>query len=460
MNIRLYNSLTKQKEEFKPIKKKDVGLYTCGPTVYDYPHIGNLMPYVIWDVLKRILKVRGYKVKHIMNLTDVGHLTSDGDTGEDKLAKASRNSDQNAWQIAEFFIKVFRNNLCNLNIDEPTKFLRATDTVKQQIEFAKILDKKGYLYKIEDGMYFDTSKLKDYGKIANLSNVELQEGARVEKIKGKKNPTDFAVWKFTPEDITRDMDWESPWGLGFPGWHLECSVMSRMELGDTFDIHTGGMDHLTVHHPNEMAQSEAVTGKLQANYWLHNAFIKFDGGKMSKSKGTFLTLEDLRNKGFSPMAYRFLILQNHYRSPLNFTFDSMQAAQNGLLAIVRELAFYGKPKGKCEKFEEEFYDAISDDLNTSKGLAILQKVMEADCKDGAKLATILKMDEVLGLNLEALIRNALDISDEAQMILDKREIARKNKDWVESDRLRSKLIALDVEVQDTSDGQRAVQVKL
>lgn len=460
MNIRLYNSLSKQKEDFKPIKKNEVGLYTCGPTVYKHPHIGNLMPYIIWDVLKRVLKLNGYKVKHVMNITDVGHLTSDADEGEDKLHKASRESDQNAWQIAEFFIKVFRNNLYSLNIDEADKLLRATDTVKDQIEFAQILDAKGYLYKISDGMYFDTSKIKDYGRIANLANVELREGARVEKIKGKKNPSDFAVWKFTPEDITRDMDWESPWGLGFPGWHLECSVMSRMELGDTFDIHTGGMDHLTVHHPNEMAQSEAVTGKLQANYWLHNAFIKYEGGKMSKSAGTFITLENIRAKGFSPLAFRFLILQNHYRSPLNFSFDSLQAAQNGLKAIVRVMAFYGKPKGKCEEFEQEFQEAVSNDLNTAKGLAVLQKVIDADCKDSAKMATILKMDEVLGLCLEGLAQNALDISDEAKIILEERVKARDGQDWVAADKLRDKLKALGVEVHDTPDGQKAVEVKL
>ncbi|MFA6307920.1 MAG: cysteine--tRNA ligase [Patescibacteria group bacterium] len=422
--------------------------------------MGNLMAYTIWDVLKRILKVKGYKVKHIMNITDVGHLTSDADEGEDKLAKASRNSDQNAWQIAEFFIKVFRNNLAALNIDEPTKFLRATDTIEEQIDFARILDKKGYLYKIEDGMYFDTSKIKDYGKIANLANVDLKEGARVEKIKGKKHPTDFAVWKFTPEDITRDMDWESPWGLGFPGWHLECSVMSRMELGDTFDIHTGGMDHLTVHHPNEMAQSEAVTEKLQANYWLHNAFVKVDGGKMSKSNGTFITLENIRNKGFSPIAFRFLILQNHYRSPLNFTFESLQAAQHGLIAIIREIAFYGKPKGSCKELEEEFYEAISNDLNTSKAVSILQKVIDSDHKNNAKMATILKMDEVLGLCLEGLAYHALEIGDEAQIILEERAKARARKDWAAADKLRDKLTVLGVEVQDTPEGQKAVEVKL
>lgn len=459
MSIKLYNSLTKQEEEFKPIKKKEVGLYTCGPTVYDYPHIGNLMAYIIWDLLKKVLRHEGYKVTHIMNLTDVGHLTSDADEGEDKLVKASRETGQNAWQIADFFIKVFRNNLYSLNIEEPTKFLRATDTIKQQIEFASALDKKGYLYKTEDGMYFDTSKIKDYGRLANLSKVDLQEGARVSKVEGKKHPTDFAVWKFTPENVSRDMDWESPWGLGFPGWHLECSVMSHMELGDTFDIHTGGMDHLTVHHPNEMAQSEAVTGKLQANYWLHNDFIKVDGGKMAKSKGTFITLENLCNKGFSPLSFRFLVLQNHYRNPLNFSWESLQAAQNGLKAIVREIAFYGKPKGHCQEIEEEFYAAMADDLNSPKAVALIQKVIDSDHKNGAKLATILAMDKILGLCLEDLASRSLEIDDDAKIILEARDKARAAKDWQASDKLRDKLIALGVEVHDTPEGQEAIQIR-
>ena len=292
MKIYFYNSLTRKKEEFKPIKKNQVGLYTCGPTVYDYPHVGNLLSYTVWDVLRRFLQSQGYKVKHIMNLTDVGHLTSDADEGEDKMEKAKQREKMTAWQVADKFIEIFKDNTKDLNILAPTKYLRVTDTIKEQIEFVEILDKKGYIYKISDGLYFDTAKLKNYGQLGNLSKVDLKEGARVAKNPEKKNPTDFAVWKFSPKDKQRDMEWDSPWGKGFPGWHLECSVMSQMELGDTFDIHTGGMDHLPIHHPNEMAQSEAVTGKQQANYWLHNAYVKFAGGKMAKSTGGFITLED------------------------------------------------------------------------------------------------------------------------------------------------------------------------
>jgi cysteinyl-tRNA synthetase len=460
MKIKLYNSLSKQKEEFVPIKKDKVGMYSCGPTVYDHPHVGNLLAYTIWDVLKRFLTSQGYKVTHIMNFTDVGHLTSDADEGEDKLEKAGRNTGRSAWEIAEFFIKVFKNNLYQLNILEPTKFLRATDTIEEQIAFIKILWDKEFLYKTSDGLYFDTSKIDNYGRLANLDKVDQQEGARVAKNPEKRNLTDFAVWKLSPEEKRRDMEWESPWGLGFPGWHLECSVMSRMTLGDTFDIHTGGMDLMTVHHPNEMAQSEAATGQQQANYWLHNAYVKLEGGKMSKSKGTYVKLEDIKERGFSALAFRLLVLQNHYRKPLNFSWQSIEAAHKALYNIVREISFYEKPKGKCDEFVDEFNEALADDLNTAKALAIIQKILDSDCKDGAKLNTIFKLDKVLGLDLKFLREKALDFSSDVPPILDKRALARKSEDWSESDRLRDKLIALGVEVQDTADGQKAVQVKL
>ena len=459
MKIYFYNSLNRKKEEFVPIKSGKVGLYSCGPTVYDHPHIGNLAAYVIWDILKRFLLSQGYKVKHVMNITDVGHLTSDGDEGEDKLELASRRQGRSAWQIAEYFLKVFRNNIHNINIIEPNKFLRATETIKEQIEFVKILKDKGFLYQIKDGLYFDTSKLSSYGRLANLQTVNLQAGARVEENKEKKNPADFAVWKFSPEDKKRDMEWDSPWGVGFPGWHLECSVMSQMELGDTFDIHTGGEDHLSLHHPNEMAQSEAVTGKLQANYWLHNAFVKYEGGKMSKSSGTFFTLENLKEKGYSPMAFRFLILQNHYRSPLNFTWESLESAQNGLKNIIREIAFYDKPKKANKDLLAEFYQAMADDLATPRALSFLQEAINSNYKSADKLATIFAMDEVLGLNLENLRDQAKDLPSQAQALLKDRELARKNKDWTEADRLRDKLLSLGVDIQDSKDGQKAIQVK-
>ncbi|PIR07195.1 MAG: cysteine--tRNA ligase [Candidatus Komeilibacteria bacterium CG11_big_fil_rev_8_21_14_0_20_36_20] len=460
MKILLYNSLTKQKEEFKPIEKNKVGLYTCGPTVYDYPHIGNLLAYIFWDVLKRFFLSQGYKVKHVMNLTDVGHLVSDADEGEDKLAKAGRESGRTAWQVADFFIKVFKRNIKDLNILKPTHFLRATETIQEQIDFVSVLEEKGFLYQTSDGLYFDTSKLPDYGKLANLSQIKLQEGARVAKNPEKKNPTDFAVWKFSPKDgRKRDMEWDSPWGVGFPGWHLECSVMSQMMLGDTFDIHTGGIDHLTVHHPNEMAQSEAATGKLQANYWLHNAFNKVDGHKMAKSAGNFIILEDIKKKGYWPLAYRLLVLQNHYRQPLNFTWLALEAAQQSLKNIIREIAFYDEPKKVIAEFAEKFDAALADDLNTAKGLAVLQAVIDSDKPTADKLATILKIDEVLGLNLKEFRKNFLSLSSQAKKLLKQRSAAREKKDWDLSDDLREQLNKIGVEVQDTTQGQKAVQMK-
>lgn len=460
MKIYLNNSLNKKKEELKPIEKNKIGLYTCGPTVYGTPHVGNLLPYIFWDVLKKFLLSQGYEVKHIMNLTDVGHLVSDADDGEDKMEKASRRDKKSAWEIADHFIRVFKDAIAEVNVMPPTKYLRATETVEEQIDFVKILEDKGYVYKISDGIYFDTSRIKDYGKLANLDKVNQQEGARVEKNPEKRNANDFAVWKFSPQDSQRDMEWDSPWGKGFPGWHLECSVMSRMELGDTFDIHTGGIDHLTVHHPNEMAQSEAVTGKLQANYWLHNAHIKYDGAKISKSAGTAVTLEDIKKKGFMPLAYRYLILQNHYRKSLNFSWHSLKAAQNGLRNIIRDIALLENGGDKThEKCMKSFYEALGDDLNTSKALAVLQTVLSSAITDSEKLVTIYKMDEVLGLDLKNLRARALKMSEEAEKILAKRQKARDNKDWELSDKLRDELDKMGIEVKDTASGQRAIRSK-
>lgn len=460
MQIYLNNSLTKNKEEFKPIKNNQVGLYTCGPTVYDYPHIGNFRAYLTWDLLKRFLVSQNFTVTHIMNLTDVGHLVSDDDFGEDKLEKAAKKEGKNAWEIAEFFIQDFKNSLKDLNILEPTHFVRATDTIKEQIEFVKILEAKGFLYKTSDGLYFDTAKIADYGKIANIQNIDQQAGIRVEINSEKKNITDFAVWKFSPTDQKRDMEWESPWGTGFPGWHLECSVMSQMYLGDTFDIHSGGIDHLAIHHPNEMAQSEAATGKLQANYWLHNEFLKFEGGKMSKSAGTFVTIENLKEKNISPLAYRYFVLLTHYRKALNFSWEALEASQNALVNLVKTIANF-TAGGKADAASlEKFYSALADDLNTPQAVAVLQEVLASNLADQDKLATVYKMDEVLGLDLKNLKTQILSLSAEEKDLLSQREQARSSKDWALSDALRVRLQSLGVEVEDTASGQKAMRVKI
>ena len=460
MQIYLNNSLSKVKEEFKPIENNQVGLYTCGPTVYDYPHIGNFRAYLTWDILKRFLLSQDFKVNHVMNATDVGHLVSDADNGEDKLEKAAKREGKTAWEIAEFFIQDFKNSLKSLNILEPTHFVRATDTIPEQIEFVKILEAKGFLYKTSDGLYFDTSKIADYGKIVNIQNIDLQAGARVELNPEKKNITDFAVWKFSPLDQKRDMEWESPWGKGFPGWHLECSVMSQMYLGDTFDIHTGGIDHLAIHHPNEMAQSEAVTGKLQARFWLHNEFLKFAGGKMSKSVGTFVTLDNLKEKNISPLAYRYFVLLTHYRKSLNFSWEALEAAQNALVNLVKTIANFDDGAKADALSLEKFYQSLADDLNTPQAVAVVQEVLASNLSDQDKLATIYQMDEVLGLNLKNLKKQILSLSAEEKDLLIQREQARNNKDWTLSDALRVRLQSLGVEVEDTAGGQKAMRVKI
>lgn len=351
--LKLFNTLTRKKENFNPIpelrfarsvrgrprkailrgkgsrKNKRVGVYTCGPTVYDYAHIGNLRTYLFEDFLKRILLYNGYKVKHVMNITDVGHLTSDADTGEDKLEKGAAREKKTVWQIAQFYTQHFKKDLKNLNILEPDVWLKATETIKEQIDFIKQLEKKGFTYTIADGVYFDTSKLKNYGQIWGQKPETLKPGARVAIVKGKKHPTDFALWKFTPKGVKRQMEWDSPWGRGFPGWHTECVVMAQKELGSPFDIHAGGIDHVPIHHKNEIAQSRAGFGNNLANFWLHGEFLITEE-KMSKSKGNIIILDTLIEKGFNPLAYRYLCLTAHYRSKLRFSWKSLEAAQNAL----------------------------------------------------------------------------------------------------------------------------------
>ncbi len=454
--LKLYNSLTRVKDEFKPLTAGKVGLYTCGPTVYNYLHIGNYRTYIIWDVLKRLLSHHGLKVKHVMNITDVGHLVSDADEGEDKMELAKLRERKTAWEIAEFFIKSFEQDAEAFNIITPDRVIRATATIKEQIALALKLDAAGYLYQISDGMYFDTSKLKDYGKLARLSQVDLKEGARVEFNKEKKNPSDFAVWKFSPKDSHRDMEWESPWGKGFPGWHLECSAISMEYLGDTFDIHTGGVDHLTVHHPNEMAQSEAVSGKPLANWWMHSEFLTFGDQKMSKSAGTFVTLEDLKKKGISPLAFRYYILQTHYRKQLQFSWEAAQAAAVGLQNIHDQIAYFEDGSKGVDSLEEEFFEAMDMDLGTPQALAVMQKLLGSKHSTAEKMASLKVMDSILGLGLADDRQKRRKLPQMAYPILEDRKNARLAEDWKKSDELRRELDKLGVDVKDTKEGQVAV----
>lgn len=431
--MKIYNTATKQKEEFKPILKNEVGIYSCGPTVYSSPHIGNMYAYVCWDVLVKTLNYLGYKTNWVMNVTDVGHLTSDADSGEDKMEKGSKKEGLSVWEIARKYENEFLENLKELNINTPWKMPRATEHIEEQIDLIKKIEANGFTYKTSDGIYFDTSKFVDYGKFANLNLEKLKEGARVEVNEEKKNPSDFALWKFSPVNEKRQMEWDSPWGVGFPGWHIECTAMSTKYLGEVFDIHTGGEDHIPVHHTNEIAQGFGGFGHNTANYWMHNAFITFSGSKISKSSGGLYTVENLKEMGFDPLAYRYLVLGSHYRKGMEFSVDSLKAAQTAL----NKLRSYKVESSSSlnQEFRQEFVELISNDLAMPEVLALVWKVAKSDLNPNNKWATILEMDKVLGLNLNKEIEKE-EIPEEILKLVEERKQAREAKNWSESDRLR------------------------
>jgi len=443
MKIRLYNTLSWKKEVFKSRKLRKAEMYTCGLTVYNYAHIGNLRTYIFEDVLRRVLEFNHYKVHQVMNITDVGHLVSDADTGEDKLEKAAKEKNKNAWELARFYTKEFKSDLDKLNIEKPQSMPKATKFVSQMVDLVKKLEEKGYTYKTSDGIYFDTSRFKRYGEMAKLDIKGLKEGIRVEKNKEKKNPTDFALWKFSKKG-ERQMEWDSPWGNGFPGWHIECSAMSMRYFGPTFDIHCGGIDHIPVHHTNEIAQSEAATGKKYVNYWLHGEFLLIDKKKMAKSKGNFYRLKDLEDKGFTPLDFRFFILTSHYRTKLSFAFDKLEKAKKELVGIRKKIATL-KSESIKEEDKREVLMALNDDLDTSRAISLLQK------KNNKNLW--LMFDKVLGLGLS----RESELSNEEQQLLKDREVARKNKNFKKSDEIRDQLKKLGIEVEDTKDGQNWVK---
>jgi cysteinyl-tRNA synthetase len=452
--LKLYNTLSRKKEEFKPIKPGFVGMYSCGPTVYWYQHIGNMRAYLFSDTLKRVLLFNGFKVKHVMNVTDVGHLTSDADTGEDKMEQAAKKEGKKAEDIANYYLKLFREDFKKLNIIEPDIWPKATEHIKEQIELIKKLEQKGYTYKTSDGIYFDTSKLKDYGKLAKLKIENLEAGKRID-IKEKKNATDFALWKFSETPGKRQQEWQSPWGVGFPGWHIECSAMSMKYLGEHFDIHTGGEEHVPVHHTNEIAQSEAVTGKKFVNYWLHLRWLTFKGEKVSKSSGGLYTIEELEKKGFQPLVYRYFCLTAHYRTNLEFSLENLENAKNALSRlknIISELKDDGKTN---QNYLKEFEEAINNDLDTSKALQVLWKLIR-DSKADGKLKTIAKMDEVLGLDL--LKKEKSKIPADIMKLVEEREQARKKKDFKRADEIREKIKKQGWQLDDTSDGARARKI--
>jgi cysteinyl-tRNA synthetase len=463
MKLYLYNSLSRRKEEFIPIRSGEVGLYTCGPTVYDYAHIGNLRTYIFEDILKRVLRYNRYRVKHIMNITDVGHLTGDRDMGEDKMEKGAQREGRSAWEIAEFYTRAFKDDIARLNILQPDIWVKATDTIDDQIALIRTLEEKGYTYQTSDGLYFDTSKLADYTKLSHQDIESLQEGARVEKNPEKRNPTDFALWKFSSGDTRRQMEWESPWGIGFPGWHIECSAMSMKFLGDQLDIHCGGTDHIDVHHTNEIAQSEAATGKKFFNFWMHGAFLIIAGGKkMAKSEENFLTLENaFLKQGLNSLVYRFASFQTHYRKPMEYSQESVQAARNGLQHLQNQVRQVmqnaaGQDGTISEEHKNKFLEAINDDLNIPRAMAVVQQMLKSSIRDDEKLTTILDFDRVLGLNLDQADRPT-ELPEAVQKLVNDRQKARQAKDWATSDRLREEILALGYLVQDTKEGMKVIK---
>ena len=462
--LRLYNTMTRSVEEFRPIRDNTVGVYTCGPTVYNYAHVGNLRTYLFEDVLMRVLAACGYSVRHVMNVTDVGHLVSAADEGEDKMAVGAAREGKTAWEVAEFYQQAFQRDLARLNIREPSIWCKATDHIAEQIALVRTLEDKGFTYLVEnDGVYFDTAKLSDYGKLARLDVSGLRAGARVEMVAGKRNATDFALWKFSPADARRQMEWPSPWGVGFPGWHIECSAMAMKYLGERVDIHCGGVDHIAVHHTNEIAQSESAMGHPWVNWWLHGEFLVFprqdgdEAAKMSKSAGGFITLDTLVERGFDPLAYRYFCLNGHYRSQLVFTWDALAAAANAMGRLKRAvLEFRPHFTGQrpIEARMEEFRAACQDDLNMPRALAAMWGAIKDEPADGGEIyATLAEMDAVLGLGVAEMKEEALAISQqEIQRLIDERNAARKARDFARSDAIRKQLAEMGVTLEDSPGG--------
>lgn len=455
----LYNTLGRKEETFNPLAK-EATLYACGPTVYHYAHIGNLRTYIFEDVLVRALR-RKWTVKHVMNITDVGHLVSDADSGEDKMELGARREGKSAWDIAKFYEEKFFEDFDKLNCLRPTVLSRATQHIEEMISLVKTLEDKGYAYRTSDGVYYDTAKFPSYGALAGQSHIDgLKSGARVEFNEEKRNPSDFALWKFS-KGQKRQMEWDSPWGTGFPGWHIECSAMAMKYLGPTIDIHCGGIDHLAVHHTNEIAQSEAATGKQYVRFWIHGEFLVMHEGKMSKSGGTFLTLSDLIKKGYGPLDYRYLCLGAHYRKQLEFSFEALDFAKASLKNLKEKTAALKKEAagqtGKTPQlWQDNMNTAIDNDLNSARLLSYVWEVFKTDLSAPEKLAFIADADRILALNLleEAAPQ---ELPAEIKALLEARALARKNKDFAASDALRAEIENMGYSVKDTPQGQQAAK---
>jgi len=466
MGIKLYNTLTRSKDEFEPLEPGRVGLYTCGPTVYNYAHIGNLRTYVFEDILKRALLSVGYEVRHVMNVTDVGHLVSDADEGEDKMELGARREGKSVGEIADFYWQAFRSDLQRLNILAPDVWCKATEHIDEQIDLVRKLEAGGFTYTIDDGVYFDTSKLSDYGKLARLDLAGLQGGARIKMVAGKRSLTDFALWKLSPTGQQRLMEWDSPWGVGFPGWHIECSAMAIRYLGERLDIHCGGIDHIAVHHTNEIAQAESALGHKWVNWWMHGEFLTFprpdaeagEADRMSKSSGEFLTLDVLIGRGFDPLAYRYFLLGAHYRQQLAFTWEALEGAANAMGRLKRTVLDLrgdcGGDESPIERHVNEFNVAVLDDLNMPRALAAMWgAIKDTNASKGEIHATLLAMDAVLGFGFAKMEADELAISEEdIRKLISERDAARADKNYARADEIREELIAKGVVLEDTPAG--------
>ena len=455
MKIYFYNTLTRKKDEFIPIDEKEIRMYSCGPTVYYFAHIGNLRAYLFMDTLRRTLKYNGYKLKHVMNITDVGHLVSDADEGEDKMMKAAQRENKDPFEIANFYMTTFLKDIDILNIDRPEIIARATEHIPDMEKYVQKIIENGYTYETEDTIYFDTAKLDKYGVLSNINIDEQKAGARVDFDQNKKNVTDFALWIKAPENHL--MKWDTFWGKCYPGWHLECSAMGHKYLGEHFDIHTGGIDHIPIHHENEIAQAKGYCGQIPANFWMHVDFLQVNGGKMSKSLNNLYTLKDLQEKGYEPLVYRMFNFTSTYRAQINFTFEAMDAAK---VALGRLREGYLKHKEGTEEVSQEeinalknrFLEAINDDLNMPVAMSVVWEVVKNPKKSKAYQELLLDFDRVLGFDLEHYVKEEKTLPDEVQKLVTERNLARENKNWAESDRLRDILIGMGYTVKDSKEG--------
>ena len=449
--LKIYNSLTRRKEELKP-RTEVVTMYSCGPTVYLYAHIGNMRSYIFMDSVRRVIRFNGYKLDGVMNITDVGHLTSDGDEGEDKMEKSAKQQNKSPLEIAEMYSKIFFEDLEKLNISKPEHICKATEFITPMIEFVKGLEEKGYTYQISDGVYFNTAKFDRYGLLSGAKLEDKLAGARVEVNTEKINPHDFALWKFVePNHI---MKWDSPWGVGCPGWHIECSAMGRYYFGEYIDIHTGGIDHLTIHHENEIAQNDALNGHKTVSYWMHGEFLQVDGGKMSKSLGNCYTIKELEDKGYNALDYRYFCLNTHYRKKLNFTFDGLNAAKIARSRL-NELVLKHKNAENVAidltGYVEKFTDAVNDDINIPLALGIVWDMLKIE--PSRKIyEQVLKFDEVLGLRLSEIKEEKLDIPSDVISLCEERLKYRQEKNWAKSDELRDEILTLGFKILDKKDG--------